>query len=591
MTDLNSDLNGKYKQAYEFAMNDHLQAKQDLDAAKQEIEELRFKLTEQQVKIEAMDAFNNLLEDRLNMAMVDRTRAIDEHALDTCAARCNPGGRIRETEKGCVCLTSFPVSAGSRSALNAPGTKLLRSAKSIPTAAASSQSTGRTSPATEISEPLLPLDLPQTAYVGLTQKPTHHVPTPTASDHIERRSTSTEVLNFETNKSVSLDRWVKHFRHRRHLRRLPLPGHQCRRKRHGHWRRAQRPMVGVRRIIGEVRPRYVIIENVSALLSGSDPYEFPNDRCLCGWPYRWRGLHQHNSAQQRTDFLRKGGRGDGVEGSAGVGGLKDKIRGQHFSNAPRIGEMGRSESVENFWQTAGSIPDSDIAASAFETGTGGIRAEAASNDNLSAEETEWFRFLDGGGEEERPDHQGASVGIEPQGTAARSIGWMVCEACGRDLDNAATRSGVSTWMGRILWDLASLGLCTEFHSIPASAVGAPHRRDRIWIVAYAQERTERAGLCESNQAGQRRRRLGNGSRPALANAGCEPRQLQATRQLATIEVPQCHSWWRIEPDVGRVAHGIPARVHRLRALGNAVIPQIPELIGRAIIQKPLGNGH
>ena len=80
MTDLNSDLNGKYKQAYEFAMNDHLQAKQDLDAAKQEIEELRFKLTEQQVKIEAMDAFNKLLEDRLNMAMVDRTRAIDDRA-------------------------------------------------------------------------------------------------------------------------------------------------------------------------------------------------------------------------------------------------------------------------------------------------------------------------------------------------------------------------------------------------------------------------------------------------------------------------------------------------------------------------------
>src|SRR5207342_3539518 len=79
MTDLNNDqLNGKYKQAYEFAMNDHLQAKQDLDAAKQEIEELRFKLTEQQVKIEAIDAFNKLLEDRLNIAMVDRTRAIDQ---------------------------------------------------------------------------------------------------------------------------------------------------------------------------------------------------------------------------------------------------------------------------------------------------------------------------------------------------------------------------------------------------------------------------------------------------------------------------------------------------------------------------------
>src|SRR4029077_16182176 len=81
MTDLNSDqLNGKYKQAYEFAMNDHLQAKQDLDAAKQEIEELRFKLTDAQVKIDAMESFSKLQDDRLHIADIDRKRAIDERA-------------------------------------------------------------------------------------------------------------------------------------------------------------------------------------------------------------------------------------------------------------------------------------------------------------------------------------------------------------------------------------------------------------------------------------------------------------------------------------------------------------------------------
>jgi hypothetical protein len=41
--------------------------------------------------------------------------------------------------------------------------------------------------------------------------------------------------------------------------------------------------------------------------------------------------------------------------------------------------------------------------------------------------------------------------------------------------------------------------------------------------------------------------------------------------------------WLVEPDVGRVAHGVPARVHRLRALGNAVVPQIPELLGRPVL--------
>jgi hypothetical protein len=47
--------------------------------------------------------------------------------------------------------------------------------------------------------------------LGLVKKPTHSVPTPTASDHIERKSTSKEKLNFETNKTVSLDRWAKMF--------------------------------------------------------------------------------------------------------------------------------------------------------------------------------------------------------------------------------------------------------------------------------------------------------------------------------------------------------------------------------------------
>jgi hypothetical protein len=45
-----------------------------------------------------------------------------------------------------------------------------------------------------------------------------------------------------------------------------------------------------------------------------------------------------------------------------------------------------------------------------------------------------------------------------------------------------------------------------------------------------------------------------------------------------------HANWEAEPDVGRVADGIPDRAHRIKGLGNAVVPQIPELIGRAILE-------
>ena len=43
-------------------------------------------------------------------------------------------------------------------------------------------------------------------------------------------------------------------------------------------------------------------------------------------------------------------------------------------------------------------------------------------------------------------------------------------------------------------------------------------------------------------------------------------------------------WWSVEPNVGRVAHGVPGRVHRLKGLGNSIVPQIVEEIGKAIIQ-------
>jgi DNA (cytosine-5)-methyltransferase 1 len=102
-------------------------------------------------------------------------------------------------------------------------------------------------------------------------------------------------------------------------------------------------------------------------------------------------------------------------------------------------------------------------------------------------------------------------------------------------------------LDRVLGDLAALGFDAEWHCIPASAVGAPHRRDRLWLVAYP-----------------------NGSE----------RGARYRPDFWTISEPD---WWLVEPDVGRVAHGIPSRVDRLRSLGNAVVPQIPEIIGRAIM--------
>lgn len=150
-------------------------------------------------------------------------------------------------------------------------------------------------------------------------------------------------------------------------------------------------------------------------------------------------------------------------------------------------------------------------------------------------------------------------------------------------------------LGVVLGDLAALGYDAEWHCIPASAVGAPHRRDRIWIIAYpghwyVSERTRPEGRGDWERAAKRRVFGCAGAIRLVADgADADGPRLALGQGIAGDDGEECATafggdWWRVEPDVGRVADGVPSRVDRLRALGNAVVPQIPELIGRAIME-------
>jgi DNA (cytosine-5)-methyltransferase 1 len=150
-------------------------------------------------------------------------------------------------------------------------------------------------------------------------------------------------------------------------------------------------------------------------------------------------------------------------------------------------------------------------------------------------------------------------------------------------------------MGRVLGDLAALGYDAEWDCIPASAVGAPHRRDRLWLVAYpardlpagtAATRAERQRAGKSGESGGAWRcadASAYAERAGLARweRGAPAGTRSADRTERRGELASNH--WAVEPDVGRVAHGIPARVDRLRALGNALVPQIAEWLGRRIV--------
>jgi DNA (cytosine-5)-methyltransferase 1 len=92
-------------------------------------------------------------------------------------------------------------------------------------------------------------------------------------------------------------------------------------------------------------------------------------------------------------------------------------------------------------------------------------------------------------------------------------------------------------------------------------------------------------IDSSTQGKRSKKRNGfTNGRQDVANADY-PRQQKQRRSKPTRtehKAPECGSWWKPEPPVGRVAHGIPRRVDRLRGLGNAIVPQIAQRIGETI---------
>lgn len=210
----------------------------------------------------------------------------------------------------------------------------------------------------------------------------------------------------------------------------------------------------------------------------------------------------------------------------------------------------------------------------------------------------------------------------------------------------------------VVADLAEMGFDAEWGVVPASAVGAPHIRERVFILAHAKRSGARVeahnsegstrlhssvpsqpevlrrgdgegGAARADSAsgesgmvadsyrqsngGLDRGWEDEGSKDELAGDGKDvaesdtpgrgnaqegqARGRLARRRAAKDLAPVGSSgsklnggrggvseWWAVEPDVGRVAYGIPRRVDRLRVLGNAVVPQWAELMGRMILE-------
>jgi DNA (cytosine-5)-methyltransferase 1 len=196
------------------------------------------------------------------------------------------------------------------------------------------------------------------------------------------------------------------------------------------------------------------------------------------------------------------------------------------------------------------------------------------------------------------------------------MGEQVAAAVGKD------------WLDGVCVDLESIGYACGAAVIPACAVDAPHRRDRLWFVADAQDGDDRVRYAGQGERRQPESRSG-GEPDALADASCDmldrswsaregwrseysdgggyvgnsdqPRRQElryggvgsgASGKVQAWTLPSRagrRSHWdtgtpetgrRIEPSIRLLAHGVPGRVGQLRAYGNAIVPQVAaEIIG------------
>ncbi|NBV20261.1 DNA cytosine methyltransferase [Janthinobacterium sp.] len=196
----------------------------------------------------------------------------------------------------------------------------------------------------------------------------------------------------------------------------------------------------------------------------------------------------------------------------------------------------------------------------------------------------------------------------------------------------------SRGLGVVLGDLAALGYDAEWCVLGASDAGAPHRRERIWILAAdadSQRQDERrakqdgwdvAGrvcqdVADADSYKQAMRRndpfdaesMGkrNGSSRSVGNCGArcqtiagentksdrksqnvadaDRKRFKKQRRTVTAREedaePERCGWWGSEPDVGRVANGVAARVDRLRCIGNGQVPAVAALAWQTLMRR------
>jgi DNA (cytosine-5)-methyltransferase 1 len=186
-----------------------------------------------------------------------------------------------------------------------------------------------------------------------------------------------------------------------------------------------------------------------------------------------------------------------------------------------------------------------------------------------------------------------SVAGKRQGEGDKRDLWSECVRAIRELrprfalfENVAglfTSNG-GRFFQRVLTDISESGYDCEWQVLSAQEVGAWHRRERVWITAYRECLWKlQSQRGKQNEWGWVSDVCENVPDPALPD-GKEGNTRSGEVQLGRGRTGKFGGidWWATEPNVGRVANGIPSRVDRLKGLGNAIVPQVAAVIMQAI---------
>jgi DNA (cytosine-5)-methyltransferase 1 len=257
-----------------------------------------------------------------------------------------------------------------------------------------------------------------------------------------------------------------------------------------------------------------------------------------------------------------------------------KVLAKHWPNVARYGDIRCISPLERVDLIAGGFPCQDISSAGKRAGITGERSGLWS---------EFYRLI---------------CELRPRYVLVENVA-------------ALLYGGIDTVLG----NLAQSGYDTEWQILPAEAFGAPHLRERVFIVAYTT--SGRQQECQSSKRFHDQSHSSSDVSDATGNR-CEWRQCQPlTRQqerssfpgqegngqqmaytdFQSLEVGQvfgrhaaaqlsafkrdCSTGtgvWTVEPAIRRVASRVPSRMDRLRGLGNAVVPQVAEYVGRLIME-------